>query len=542
MPSTERVPSNGNYGSEWQQRCLLFRSLQDPLDHDPYGDSYCTRIIKLLFCCFGTGGWFVHQREKFLVPSRYYSYLARPAVFSDAQLLALILQMSHYYYPKSLHWDERFQFQYWESTENCDLLAAYLKEVCNLHLSRTLLSYYKHHALRYLNFMPHILSKRLLSTLVLDGMSGDLLENTLQAISPLLIGDKGSQQLKTFAIKHNGSYCNVSDVTASVISRVLVANQTSLHTIELTSGSIPHHLCSCLSSFFKQPHLHLLRLSGTLRLGSLQEILYAFLTAPRSSSSGEVCLHIEDVHLQSTAQDMSDFKHRLLCLRPHINNHCKSLVLSFSHVQLPHPLITWLQERVVLRLKKLELSLEIAHCFLHQRIEVEEFCIVNYCPITSTFRKRKLLEMSGCKALKCLETPGCFDDVLGNKSLKRFRFNAESLSWGQISEIVLNLARGLYKQAEVGNLEELDLSYNKHSSTPEIFEAIFSLPQIEKLTLVINRNFIDESYLAMLERSWREKAGGKQLKKLIVPGLEHFVIRRIAKQTLQGITKEFITD
>ena len=33
-------------------------------DHgDPYRDPYCASILNLLFCCFGTGGWFVHQRE-----------------------------------------------------------------------------------------------------------------------------------------------------------------------------------------------------------------------------------------------------------------------------------------------------------------------------------------------------------------------------------------------------------------------------------------------------------------------------------------------
>ena len=332
------------------------------------GNCYCTRIIKLLFCCFGTGDSFLHHGKIFL--RRYYLYLRRPRAFSDPQLLALVLQMSHYYYPKSLHWDRCFSYYYWESTENYSLLAAYLKEVCNLSLSYS--SYDKRYdskgVFHRLEFIAHILSKRL-SSLVLEQMNFDLLENTMLEFSPLLIGDKGSHsQLETFAIKlatfpdqttlhfeHKKLCCNISDVTASVISRILVANQTSLHTFELTSAAgstrmrtrvhVPHHICSCLSSFFKQPHLRLIDLSGTLLLpDSFLEILKAFWTAPRSSSSGKLCLHMADIELPArTAKCMSDFNHRrsLIYLDPLKDDHCKSFVLSFEPVpiRLQKPLI-----------------------------------------------------------------------------------------------------------------------------------------------------------------------------------------------------------
>ena len=487
---------------------LLLDNTRTATNPRPRDYSYRTRILKLLFCCFRTED---HRGFKPVIPTRYNSYFVKPARhFPDAQILALVLKASHYY-PMSLHCDLRFQFQYWESTENYSLLAAYLKEVCNLHLSYDKPYSLDAHALRCLKFITHILSKRLLS-LVLKMSYELLLNNTLQALRPLLIGDKGSHsQLKTFAITLRKSYSNVSDVTVSEISRVLVANQTSLHTIELTSGSLPHHVYNRLSSFFKHPHLRSIRLSATHQLGTLQEILYAFLTAPRSSSSENVCLHIDDSDaLKSTPQDMSGFTPDLSCLiLPEENRH-KSLVLSLIRLQLPHPLIMWLQECVVLRLKKLELSLEIAHCFLnHQRMEVEEFSLV-----CNNFYQTSL------KALRQLKQPGCFDNVLRNECLKRFRF---SVMFSQeqhlvLSGILLNIVHGLHKQAEVGNLEELYLSYHpQDGSTPEIFEAIFSLPQIEKLTLALwISGFCGERYLEMLERSWREKAGGKQLKKLIV--------------------------
>ena len=485
---------------------LLLDNTRTATDPRPRDYSYRTTILKLLFGCFRAED---HRGFKPVIPTRYTSYFTR--YFSDAQILALVLKASHYY-PMSLYCDLCFQFQYWESTENYSLLAAYLKGVCNLHLSYDK-SYYSldAHALRCLKFITHILSKRLLS-LVLKMSYELLLNNTLQALRPLLIGDKGSHsQLKTFAITLRKSDSNVSDVTVSEISRVLVANQTSLHTIELTSGSLPHHVYNRLSSFFKHPHLRSIRLSATHQLGTLQEILYAFLTAPRSSSSENVCLHIDDSDaLKSTPQDMSGFTPDLSCLiLPEENRH-KSLVLSLIRLQLPHPLIMWLQECVVLRLKKLELSLEIAHCFLnHQRMEVEEFSLV--C---------NNLYQTSLKALRQLKKPGCFDNVLRNECLKRFRF---SVMFSQkqhlvLSGILLNIVHGLHKQAEVGNLEELYLSYHpQDGSTPEIFEAIFSLPQMEKLTLALwISGFCGERYLEMLERSWREKAGGKQLKKLIV--------------------------
>ena len=482
---------------------LLLAPTRTATNPRPRDYSYRTRILKLLFCCFRTED---HRGFKPVIPTRYNSYFTKH--FSDAQILALVLKASHYY-PMSLHCDLRFQFQYWESTENYSLLAAYLKEVCNLHLSYDK-PYYSldAHALCCLKFIAHILSKRLLSSLVLELSYELLLMNTLQALRPLLIGDKGSHsQLKTFAIKLRKSCSDVSDVTVSEISRVLVANQTSLHTIELTSGSLPHHVYNCLSSFFKHPHLRSIRLSATHQLGTLQEILYAFLTAPRSSSSENVCLHIDDA-LKSTPQDMSGFTPDLSCLiLPEENRH-KSLVLSLIRLQLPHPFIKWLQECVVLRLKKLQLSLEIAHFFLnHQRMEVEEFSLV--CNI--------FYQTSAPRQLK---KPGCFDNVLRNECLKRFSFSVLFSQEQQLvsSGIVLNVVHGLHKQAEVGNLEELSLSYHpQDGSTQETFEAIFSLPQMEKLTLALKiSGFCGERYLAMLERSWREKAGGKQLKKLIV--------------------------
>ena len=117
-------------------------------------------------------------------------------------------------------------------------------------------------------------------------------------------------------------------------------------------------------------------------------------------------------------------------------------------------------------------------------------------------------------SLKCLKTPGCLDEVLSSKCLKRFRLSfRDPLTSG----IVLNLAHGLLKQAEVGYLEELDLSGNHlcESFTSELeaeiiqlFSAIFSLPQVGNLTLVTKDKFLNKSYVAMLERSWREEAGG----------------------------------
>ena len=121
-----------------------------------------------------------------------------------------------------------------------------------------------------------------------------------------------------------------------------------------------------------------------------------------------------------------------------VESSCFPLLVGSIH------LIWWLQDHVVLRLKKLELSSQIAHYFLrHQRMEVEELSLVG-----SYIYVKSISFMS----LKCLKTP---DEVLSSKCLKRFRLSfRDPLTSG----IVLNLAHGLLKQAEVGYLEELDLS------------------------------------------------------------------------------------
>ena len=97
---------------------------------------YHSRILKLLFCCFSNEDDRSRVVHRTVIPRRYDSYFAKPAtLFSDAQLLALILNESHFY-PKSLHCNKHTAFHNWEGTENYDLLAACLKEVCNLHLTQ----------------------------------------------------------------------------------------------------------------------------------------------------------------------------------------------------------------------------------------------------------------------------------------------------------------------------------------------------------------------------------------------------------------------
>ena len=84
------------------------------------------------------------------------------------------------------------------------------------------------------------------------------------------------------------------------------------------------------------------------------------------------------------------------------------------------------------------------------------------------------------------------------------------------------MARGLQKQAAVGTLEYLDVSESSIGeqpiiSIPEVemlFDAIFSLPQLENLSLIIADNILEPEHFTMLHAAWRQKAGGKKLKHL----------------------------
>ena len=111
----------------------------------------------------------------------------------------------------------------------------------------------------------------------------------------------------------------------------------------------------------------------------------------------------------------------------------------------------------------------------------------------------------------------------------------------------MTLVSGLQKQAQIGKLEVLYISYTRWDLPAEaelslLFEAIFSLSQLEDFTLDIGYCNFTEQHIKLLCKSWKEIAGGKQLKELRVVHLLRSRVSGINETAFtEKIAKDIIT-
>ena len=457
------------------------------------------------------------------IPPRYNEYFTSEQ-FSNIGIIRLILDASCYYFPKSLtlvceSFAENFFSQEWISPENLRMLTTYLHQIRRLSLDFSFGNPNRVDMLSALPFILNVLSnngKLQLEDFSVRDKSGQFTENTVFAISPYLKGGEGScQTLETVSLLTTSSSSDCK-VTISQFSEPatlelldIINNQIQLRKVELCAhrcyGLSCIRLCSALANLFEQPQfreMHL-GLSGMLA-GSFQELLSSYLTAP---CSGDLSLCLQKMHCFTN--DMSRFSHTLFCLNiPEENILHKSLTM--SSLKLPDAVCVWIREHVHLRLNELKVvspSFALTTVLLnHPRLEIKRFTLI--------------VNPRECAAL--LQSPQCFDNVLGSVHLRNFKIDFSNYGWK--AEYLMALVSGLHKQAQVGKLELLDISSNKwelltEAELTQLFQAIFSLPQLETFTLLIsNICYFTEQHIQLLCKCWREIAGGKQLKKVrIVP-------------------------
>ena len=436
---------------------------------------------------------------------------------SDAQLVTFILQKTHYL-PKSLTIHcERFasciRSEYW-SNENLQVLVEYLTGVHELSL------FFPRNGNTSVvpGFVFYVLSGRgrlQLQKLKLDGDKYHVEDaiisvgNYLRKKEVLGLQCSPCNSLREVSVGTGGPIC---DSTAQDLSDI-IENQPSISDVRLSfqnptvTAASPgyHHLFSTLSRV-----LHLSQFTDMLFEGitfipaSLQQLLHSFLAAP--------CYHSQTLSIFSCSlsRDMSGFVNDLSHSHPDDNNLLYKK-LNLSDTDFPAAVVQWLfnQVCVCLRLNMLDLSDvtcdgtdTLPFILSLPRLEVKNLFLAS-SGIPEGFQWQS----------------ECFDTILGSSLLKELHLSFFGVLETENAMLLCQLISGLVKRARgVGMLETLDLACNHLGSLPDVqllllFEAILSLPQLEKLYLDLSDNSLDDRQLMLLYNLWQGGSGQKKLRK-----------------------------
>ena len=446
---------------------------------------------------------------------------------SDAQLVRFILQNTHCL-PKSLtiHCKEFARCIRSESwaNENWKVLVEYLSGVHKLSL----------HFCQYgttfavPGFIFNAMSARGCRQLQLEEISFldsdsnndycDLLEETLISVGYYLKRDSGLQcgscdSLREVHVEGGPDY-ECSDSTARELSDI-IENQPSIRKIWLRYENLnvppSHHvstpghrrLCSTLSRVLQLTQFTYMHLEGvTLLPAGLQQLLYSFLTTP--------CHHTQTLSLTcSLSHDLSGFVNDLSCCHPDDSNVLyKKLYL--KNLFFPDAIAQWLSNHVCLRLNTLDLddiscpgNLPFVLPSLSLEVKNLTVSVGDPSEVPDDFQWQS----------------GCFYSILGSSLLNELKLSCFGVLVSNAT-LLLELISGIFKQVRVGMLETLNLQSNRLGSLPDaqlilLFEAILSLPQLERFTLDLSENSLGERQLKLLYHLWQEKCGGRKLKELI---------------------------
>ena len=491
---------------------------------------YRTVICELLFSikdCLGIVDWSTFQHhlqvqadKNLVIPYRHQESYKQFASgdHSDAQLVSFILQKTHCL-PKSptIYCKEfagHIRSESW-ANENWQVLVEYLSGVRKLSLQHATTSVVS-------GFIFNAMSARGLRQLQLEELylrgHNDFLEETLISVGYYLRRESGLQCGSCDSLKHvhveGGPVC---DFTARELSDI-IENQPSISSVWLafvypwppvTTVATPAHrrLCNTLSRVLQLTELTYMHLEGIILLpAGLQQLLYLFLTTS--------CHHTQTLLIScSLSQDLSGFVDDLSCCHPDDSN-LSYKKLDLHNADFPAAITQWLSDHVYLRLDTLDLNnincagtgIILPFVLSHPRLEVKNLTV----SLGDSLDTHEGFQWQS----------GCFHGILGSSLLNELHLHCFGVLVRENAMLLLEFITGIFKQVRVGMLETLDLQDNNLGSLPDsqlilLFEAILSLPQLERFTLDLSENSLDDRQLKLLYRLWQDKCGGKKMKELI---------------------------
>ena len=509
-----------NYG-----KCFYFSFISSSLLNHLHAASYSTHaspVLELLFSikgCLGIesyngidGQTHLHPRQQteLIVPSHYAAYFTTTA-YSDVQLIDIILETTCYCPPGIEVVCEKFfdciRSEYWSSKRR-DVLTKFLSQVQTLSISHHIDD---HSSAGIPAFIMNVFSA---TGLKLENLSircshSSFFESALFGFASHLHDPECACELKS--LKCQSLRGAVDDSACFELAQIIEKHPT-LEFVSLNFSSVPnisvtspgHNLLyQALATLNDQPKPNSICLEKlSITLASLQRIVHSFLTGPCEAERSTLLL-LTQLRILSNSEVGFDKDLSHMGCSSSTERVGKRLHLHYSDV--PPVFLRWLSEHVYLQLTTLMVSREeydsneLLHVLLnHSRLEVESLSVTGYTPLPD------------------LMHPLPFNRLFQNPTLKEFEFTSADLG---TSGCLFQFVCGISKQALLGSLLKLDISYNRLGEAPDaalqlLFEALVSLPQIESFVLVIHDNDFNRHHLDLLRKIWEERSRGKKFREL----------------------------
>ena len=488
-----------NYG-----KSFYFSFISSSLLSHLHAASYSThasQVLELLFSikgCLGIesyngiyGQTHLHPRQQseLIVPSHYAAYFTSTA-YSDVQLIDIILETTRYCPPGIKVICEKFfdciRSEYW-SSKHRDVLTKFLSQVQTLSISHLSDD---HSSAGIPAFIMNVLSATglKLENLSIHCSHSSFFESALFGFASHLHDSECACELKL--LKCKSLHGAVDDSACFELAQIIEKHPT-LEFVSLNFSSVPnisrsvispgHNLLyQALATLNDQPKLHSICLKKlSITLASLQRIVHSFLAGP-CEAERSTSLSLTQLRILSNSDSEVGFDKDLSHMGCSSSTDwvVKRLYLHFSDV--PPVFLRWLSEHVYLQLTTLMVSREeydsneLLHVLLnHSRLEVETLSVTGYTPLPDLMHP--------------------FNQLFQNPTIKEFEFTSADLG---TSGCIFEFVCGISKQALLGSLLKLDISYNRLGEAPDaalqlLFEALVSLPQIESFVVTMTTISID---------------------------------------------------
>ena len=357
-----------------------------------------------------------------------------------------------------------------------------------------------------------------------EEMTGEILES----LEPLL-GDSftkvsyaGLKVIGIFADSglYRRSSKTISDAATCTLTSI-IANQSSLESITLTdwSPSVKSNVYSTLWSTVRyQPFFVSLKVSQTaMPLASLLDIIFAFLSSQHIHKQKQsLCLsHISTNEVDQKQNINSPYPFEMA------DDSLMNTSLSISCDKLGE-VMSWLSSCQALRFAYLELD--------STQPTAGTQSIVKMIGFHPNFQVKKL-------SLSHNTVPNSLEDF--DILFSKFTTLTALELCCDVSEngLLTKLTCGLLKHASVGTLKRLTLNRIELGNCPDheiqlFFYALFSLPQLEKMSIELEYNYLTTTHITMLIAVWKEKGHGKKLRSLCLEEHDDIISLRTACSTI----------
>ena len=310
-------------------------------------------------------------------------------------------------------------------------------------------------------------------------------------------------------------YCHVGLVVGMIEAAIANGQASKLKHLICALPDLYMDILHPLCALFLLPNFHLLSLDlSDMYPIMLSKLLQAFITTP--------CPHTHKllIHIKGGIQFPSPLKENQVAAMdmqgltiPSCSHQHKVLKFSSSD-DLTKGLYLLLQFPAI-RLKQLMLfTNEYLHlCAIHPDLQVTKLVI--------TVVKSQNVRQHGQQPLMSTLQQDIVS-LFKIGSLKKIHIRG---TWGPVAEVKLGLVSGLWARSRLSPLKKLSLDLESPRSYKVrdfvlLCNALFSLPQLENLQLVLGSGFAEmmqrKCYEDVMHKSWRSKGNGIKLKSIFL--------------------------